>query len=207
MNVFKTTKKDANGCLQGMITASYKNLVKIFGKPNSKGDGYKVSTEWVLEDQFGHVVYLYDWKSTKKYNKSEMTVKELRALPEYEWHVGGSNNYTNELKEYIDYMIILNTMKENNAINAAINAAKQPVQKKLSFVVKPKVKPAVIMAGGHMPTKAVFEKTTLGIELQINDFKNSYKNDFYDHSREVTYGDIVTLVSEISSLLHQINNK
>lgn len=33
------------GHLVGEVTASYAQLVALFGKPNGKGDGYKVTNE------------------------------------------------------------------------------------------------------------------------------------------------------------------
>lgn len=79
----------ANGTsLQGTIQTSYAKLKEIFGKHNSKGDEYKISTEWVLKDNYGKVLTIYDWKSTKTYDKNNMGIRTLRTLDSYEWHIG-----------------------------------------------------------------------------------------------------------------------
>jgi hypothetical protein len=89
---FKLTDKFPEGTSfhNTTISTSYKNLVKLFGKPNSPGDEYKVSSKWILEDDNGHLVTIYDWKSTKLYDSDYPNVYQFRKLDSWEWHIGGS---------------------------------------------------------------------------------------------------------------------
>lgn len=75
--------------LRDYVNASYADLVHLLGEPNGEGDGYKVSTIWELTFE-GHTVTLYDYKETNLYDdKSAPSVEEFRALPSYNWHLGG----------------------------------------------------------------------------------------------------------------------
>jgi len=87
---FKPTKDSIVGTsLTGEFTCSYKDLVNLFGPPNSEGDGYKVSTEWVLKNEdTGAILTIYDYKMTELYDEDYCTVEEFRNLPSYEWHIG-----------------------------------------------------------------------------------------------------------------------
>jgi hypothetical protein len=77
------------GHLVGYFTCSYAHLVKLFGEPHSS-DGYKVSSEWWVTD--GQNYYsIYDYKETSMYDGSLPSVEEFRALPQYEWHIGGTS--------------------------------------------------------------------------------------------------------------------
>ena len=88
--IFKPTDKSADWtAYMGSFSASYKNLVKLFGKPNAITDEYKVSTEWVLEDNEGNIVTIYDWKMTDLYDEGLYSVEEFRKLDSYDWHIGG----------------------------------------------------------------------------------------------------------------------
>lgn len=70
--------------LQGEITATFKELSAIFGKPHD-GDGYKVDAEWDIRFGDGTVATVYNWKDGKNYNGSEgLPVEQIK-----EWHVGG----------------------------------------------------------------------------------------------------------------------
>lgn len=76
-------------CLQGHISATYQELIDIFGEPtylDSSADG-KVTTEWELsgENLFGDSmpITIYDWK---EYDGGERSRSGLK----YEWHVGGT---------------------------------------------------------------------------------------------------------------------
>lgn len=80
------------GSLCGYVDASYGKLVALFGEPNSEGDMYKVSTQWVLEkDETGILVRLYDYKDTNLYDGSYPSVEEFRQLDTYKWHVGAQS--------------------------------------------------------------------------------------------------------------------
>jgi len=70
--------------LQGYITADYKVLKKVFGKPND-GDGYKVDAEWDVVFSDGSIATIYNYKDGKNYNGSRGLAKTQIT----EWHVGG----------------------------------------------------------------------------------------------------------------------
>lgn len=86
--------------LQGYITASYEDLVKVFGKPQcteTSGDG-KVDVEWELtiydhEFDMQFPVTIYNWKD---YDGG----REAMSNPNYIWHIGGNSgivaSYINE---------------------------------------------------------------------------------------------------------------
>jgi hypothetical protein len=80
------------GWLQGYIVCSYAELAQVFGEPNGEGDGYKVSTSWVIRDnETGDLWEIYDYKRTSLYSPEYPTVEQFRALPAFNWHVGGTS--------------------------------------------------------------------------------------------------------------------
>jgi hypothetical protein len=90
--------------LKGYLTADYKELVALFGKPH-EGDGYKVQAEWIviLSDETGeeYVASIYDWKQGAAYWGND----GMGVPPEHvtEWHVGSRSHHgATLLKEYID---------------------------------------------------------------------------------------------------------
>ena len=82
--------KEVNGTsLQGYVDVSYEELVRIFGKPNAKGDCYKIDAEWEIQTPFG-VATIYNYKDGKNYMGDEgVEVEEIT-----EWHIGGHNKET-----------------------------------------------------------------------------------------------------------------
>jgi len=82
---FKRYKGSVVGTsLIGEIDVSYKQLVKVFGKPD-KGDGYKTEAEWRLKFEDGTIATIYDYKSSKTYDPEYgLPVEEIR-----DWHIGG----------------------------------------------------------------------------------------------------------------------
>ena len=77
-------------CFQAKLTASYHQLVDIFGYPEdfSKWNGftdYKVEYEWTFEFVDGTVATIYNWKNGVQYAGSEGTPVEQMT----EWHIGG----------------------------------------------------------------------------------------------------------------------
>jgi hypothetical protein len=75
----KLNKSTASGTsLMGYMTTDYATLVELFGMPHYKGDGEKVTAEWVFEGE-GTVFTIYDYKEPR-------TPKR-----EYAWHIGGAN--------------------------------------------------------------------------------------------------------------------
>ena len=104
MKKFNVTQKDAMGTsLQSYVNTSYAHLIELFGEPDPLNtDEYKVSTQWIIEDENGRVYTIYDYKMTKMYDHDGYTVKQFRKLPSYEWHIGGISNYgVEELKNFI----------------------------------------------------------------------------------------------------------
>ena len=92
----------SGSCLQGDQEASYDQLVKLFGEPNSYGDGDKVHIEWVLNfdvyDEDGEVDYhtatIYDWKEEDD---------AARYAKSYFWHIGG---YSKDAAHLVSDLII-----------------------------------------------------------------------------------------------------
>lgn len=79
---------DINGTsLSGTVAVSYDELVEVFGEPNSTGDEYKVSTEWVVTDG-KNCLTVYDYKETNLYSPELPNVEDFRHQPMYDWHVG-----------------------------------------------------------------------------------------------------------------------
>lgn len=91
---FRQTNLKVTGGLTGYVTASYKELVSVLGRP-SAGDEYKMSTTWLLIDTklFSRFV-VYDYKQTVLYSRSMPSVRKFRALPVYDWHVRGCDPIT-----------------------------------------------------------------------------------------------------------------
>jgi hypothetical protein len=54
-------------CRQSEITVAPARLIEKFGKPISS-DEYKVSGDYVFEDEDGFVFTVYDWKATTLYS-------------------------------------------------------------------------------------------------------------------------------------------
>ena len=86
---FTTTDIVTNGTsYQGLIKATYLDLVDVFGPPafgphDNSGD--KVTCEWVLEFDDGTAATIYDWNM----------VDTTYAL--YDWHIGGFDQRAVEL--------------------------------------------------------------------------------------------------------------
>lgn len=89
-------------CLQEFVNCSYEQLEKLFGLPNSNGDDYKVSTEWIFEDSNGNIVTLYDYKETYLYNRNYPSVDEFRKKESYQWHIGAKSGEA--AKQFINYL-------------------------------------------------------------------------------------------------------
>jgi hypothetical protein len=90
--IFRKLEPEHGGSLITEFWASYKDLVRVLGEPNSPGDEYKVSTEWVLETDEGIEFTIYDWKETSLYGGDGYpSVEDFRDMDGYSWHVGGPN--------------------------------------------------------------------------------------------------------------------
>lgn len=92
--------------LQGHIIASFAELQAMFGPPLPESDGYKVSTEWHLRffpSDGGVEATIYDYNDTSLYDDGLPSVEEFRALPQYEWHIGGTSRAAvNAVTRYVD---------------------------------------------------------------------------------------------------------
>lgn len=88
---------DVDGtCLQGHITISYDELVKVFGEPDD-GDGYKTDAEWSGSID-GVVFTIYNWKNGKNYCGPEGIPTEKIM----DWNIGGNSKQAEEIvKKYI----------------------------------------------------------------------------------------------------------
>lgn len=95
--MFKVTndQNDADGTsLVGHVKTTYGQLVKLFGEP-VESDGYKVSGEWILKNDNGDVITIYDWKSTTLYDHDCPTVDEFRTNgEEFVFNVGSNDSNT-----------------------------------------------------------------------------------------------------------------
>jgi len=95
MNKYKVNENvDCNGTsLIGYVDASYADLVAALGEPvSSCSVDYKVTTEWLLEDENGDPVTLYDYKQTSLYDPRLPSVEEFRTKPRHRWHIGGNDS-------------------------------------------------------------------------------------------------------------------
>jgi len=72
------------------IEAPYASLAALLGPPNAEGDGYKVSTWWLITFE-GHTFGIRDYKATKLYGADLPAVAKFRKLPMYEWSICGSS--------------------------------------------------------------------------------------------------------------------
>ena len=102
----------SGSCLQGHQEASYDQLVKLFGEPNSDGDGDKVHIEWVInfdvldkdsDDVEAHTATIYDWK--EDYDAA-------RRVSSYNWHIGG---FSKEAAHMVMDLIIDDKMGTTNS--------------------------------------------------------------------------------------------
>ena len=72
--------------LQDYVEVSYKDLVNLFGEPNSEGDNYKTDAEWTIMTPDG-VATIYNYKDGHNYNGEEGSdVWDIT-----DWHIGGRN--------------------------------------------------------------------------------------------------------------------
>lgn len=73
----------------GSISVPPAQLVKVFGKPESYGEG-KVSGEYTFKSDDGHVFTVYDWKCTSRYDRRYQSPESFWASEEpQEFSVGG----------------------------------------------------------------------------------------------------------------------
>lgn len=90
--------------LKGYVIASYAELKRLFGDA-PECDGYKISGQWVFENNDGNVFTLYDWKETELYDDELPSVKKFRNSDEpTEFHVGGKTSAIDFIN-WIDYKL------------------------------------------------------------------------------------------------------
>ncbi len=71
--------------LVGEIDISYRQLVKLFGRPSDNFDHYKSDAEWSIEFEDGKVATIYNYKDGKNYNGKQGIAKSRIR----DWHIGG----------------------------------------------------------------------------------------------------------------------
>lgn len=71
--------------LQGHITATYDELVELFGKPHDFFDDFKCDAEWYVEFDDGTVATIYNWKNGRNYNGPDAPAVEAITA----WNIGG----------------------------------------------------------------------------------------------------------------------
>jgi hypothetical protein len=82
-------------CLQGYISATFEELVAIFGEPGV-GDEYKTDAEWIIEFEDGTVATIYNWKDGRNYcGEDGLAVEDIT-----DWHVGGFGQRAVDRVEY-----------------------------------------------------------------------------------------------------------
>lgn len=98
--------------LRGYVVASYVELNELFGPPI---DGeYKISGQWVFEDDDGNVFTLYDYKETDLYDSELPSVKKFRSSNNrIEFHFGGRGSSI-EFHNWLEYQ--LSKLRENKVI-------------------------------------------------------------------------------------------
>ena len=83
---------------RGDLTATYGQLVELFGEPMDKTMGFKTDAEWVLEYENGAIVTIYNWKNGKNYCGDEgLAIEEVDT-----WSVGGN---TSAAPDFVDRTI------------------------------------------------------------------------------------------------------
>ncbi len=73
--------------LQGYVTATYAELVTLFG-PSQCWDDHKSDAEWEIEVPGVGTAYIYNYKDGKNYLGAEGKAKEDIT----EWHIGGDTD-------------------------------------------------------------------------------------------------------------------
>ena len=72
--------------LQGHITATYAELVELFGKPHDFFDDFKCDAEWYVEFDDGTVATIYNWKNGRNYCGPDAPPVEAITS----WNIGGN---------------------------------------------------------------------------------------------------------------------
>ena len=89
----KQTKQSTAGTSfhNSIIHASVNEMKQVLGNVMYYGAVHdKVQHEWELENEFGNVFTVYDWKQYRKYTDDETI----------EWHIGGHDKATTDHAMY-----------------------------------------------------------------------------------------------------------
>jgi hypothetical protein len=90
----------------GRMSASYDDLVELFGEPDESPDEYKISTEWCLVDSLGRYCSLFDWKQTNLYDPDFPSIEEFRSLPTYDWIISADINQKDIMEDLKTYIML-----------------------------------------------------------------------------------------------------
>ena len=96
LSVQMTTSYCAGTSLMGYVSASYDELVRLFGEPNSSGDEYKVDVEWMMLIN-GEPVTIYNYKDGPNYLGK--TARHPKYWGSYDWHIGGKKKHVVDMVE------------------------------------------------------------------------------------------------------------
>lgn len=73
--------------LQDTLIATYADLVRTFGEPDSEGDGYKTDVEWSITFPSGVIATIYNWKNGRAYcGEAGQPVESIT-----DWRISGSS--------------------------------------------------------------------------------------------------------------------
>lgn len=82
---------------------AFERVRAVLGEPR-KGDGYKVSSEWVVTDALGRVFTVYDYKETNLYDSELPSVAAFRRRP-YSWHIGAAQQTSDaDVRAFKDWL-------------------------------------------------------------------------------------------------------
>ena len=86
--------------LQGYLPGGtkYGDVVRIFGNPNARGDGYKTDAEWRGQIN-GNPFTIYNYKTGKNYlGEKGKDIKDIT-----DWHIGAHKSYVaDHVNEYFN---------------------------------------------------------------------------------------------------------
>ncbi len=90
-----TERKDCG--VSGFLFTTYDTICRCIGKPNSKGDSYKVDAEWIIDTPIGQVS-IFNYKNGKNYLGNDgMEVNMIQ-----QWSV--AYNYEKAISYVIDIL-------------------------------------------------------------------------------------------------------
>jgi len=88
------------------VDVSYDKLVELFGKPDHPDWSWKTNFQWLLEDENGNFLRIYDWKALEH----DMDDEDVKNSDSFKWMIGGFDKKdAKKLKNYILY----NTLNES----------------------------------------------------------------------------------------------